>query len=86
MLWGIKDLQWNFGDHKRAPQSKKQAYLEPNSQSMQKPVEGAYPAAENVEDRVAIGGFRNQKHVGSYLKRGYKSEIAQRVQLYSLNV
>jgi len=53
---------------------------------MQKPVEGVYPAAENVEDRVAIGGFRNQKHVGNYLKRGYKSEIAQRFQLYSLNV
>ena len=35
------------------------SYLEPNSQSMQKPIGGL---SEKIEDRSAIGGSRNQKH------------------------
>ena len=40
----------------------KPAYLEPNSNSMQKPIEGSILLLKNVEDRSAIGGSRNQKH------------------------
>jgi hypothetical protein len=29
---------------------------------MQKPIEGSIPLLKNVEDRVTIGGSRNQKH------------------------
>ena len=38
------------------------SYLEPNSGSLQKPIEGSILLLKNVEDRSAIGGFRNQKH------------------------
>ena len=37
-----------------------QSYLEPNSNTMQQPIGGL---SEKIEDRSAIGGFRNQKHV-----------------------
>jgi len=40
----------------------KPAYLEPNSNSMQKPIGGLLALLKNVEDRSAIGGSRNQKH------------------------
>jgi hypothetical protein len=47
----------------------KPSYLEPNSHSMQKPVEGVYP--KKIEDRSAIGAETAQKHVKNYIKRGY---------------
>jgi len=39
------------------------SYLEPNSQSMHRTIEGDYPAAEKIEDRVTIGEKSNQNHV-----------------------
>jgi hypothetical protein len=39
------------------------SYLEPNSQSMHRTIEGVYPAAEKIEDRVAIGAKTAQNHV-----------------------
>jgi hypothetical protein len=48
---------------------RKQTYLEPNSGSLQKPVEGGYP--EKIEDRSAIGAETAQNHVKNYIKGGY---------------
>ena len=47
------------------------AYLEPNSNGMQKPIGGLSVLAENVEDRSPIACSPNQKYVENYLKRGY---------------
>jgi hypothetical protein len=70
--------------------SAKPAYLQPNSGSLQKPIEGL---PEKIEDRSAIGAFSNQNHVKKrrgigtrendrnlsevYLKGGYKLHRAQ---------
>jgi hypothetical protein len=42
---------------------KTRTYLEPNRNSMQKPIEGLFSNAENVGGRVAIGEKQAQKHV-----------------------
>jgi hypothetical protein len=50
------------GYSEKAQCTGKPAYLEPNSNSMQKPIGGLLALLKNVEDRSAIGGSRNQKH------------------------
>jgi hypothetical protein len=64
----------SFGASSAKAQCKgKPAYLQPNSQSMHRTIEGVYPAAENIEDRSAIGEEHNQNNVEkqtrTYLER-----------------
>jgi len=64
-------LNFSSGYSKSAQCIGKSRYLEPNSQSMQKTVEGVYP--KKIEDRVAIGEKTAQNHVENtartYLER-----------------
>jgi len=56
----------------------KPSYLEPNSGSLHGTIEGVYPAAaEKIEDKVAIGGKHNQKHVEN---EAYLEPIRNRMQ------
>jgi hypothetical protein len=54
--------RFNASYSETAQRTSKPSYLEPNSQSMQKPIGGLLALLKNVEDRSAIGVFRNQKH------------------------
>jgi len=70
-------LNRSTGYSVKAKSTEKPSYLDPNSGSLQKPIEG----------RSCIGAFHNQKRVekeedspqnSAYIKRGYKSKRAQR--------
>jgi hypothetical protein len=57
-----KSASSDTGYSEKAQRTGTPAYLEPNSNGMQKPIGGLLALLKNVEDRSAIGGSRNQKH------------------------
>ena len=61
------------------PHTAHNAYLEPISGSMQKPIEGVYPPAEKIEDRSAIGEKHNQNNVKN-TARAYLERIRNSMQ------
>jgi hypothetical protein len=63
-------LNSSTGYSDKAKGTGKPAYLEPNSNSMQKPIEGAIRVcfAETIEDRARIGCTVNQKHAAKTQK------------------
>jgi len=59
------------------PHTAHNAYLEPISGSMQKPIEGLPARLKKIEEGSAIRQKHNQNHAENYLKGGYRQNGAQ---------
>ena len=70
LMWEVKSQRGDgvscSGYSDKAQRTGNHAYLEPNSSSMQKPVEGL---SEKIEDRSRIGCRVNQKQCRRLIKR-----------------
>jgi hypothetical protein len=72
-------LKFSSGYSTKAQRKGKlRSYLEPNSGSLHVPIEGVYPAAVKIEDRVAIEEEHNQNHDENAL-RVYLERIRNRM-------